>query len=115
VPDYFAPLEDMRFVVKELCQLKDVLSIPVFKEREIDVDMVDAIFEEGGKFANEVLAPINASGDVEGNKFNLIKGMSLRLPVLRKRINSSQKLVGQVPNLSRNTVDKVYPPRFLHR
>jgi len=70
VPDYFAPLEDMRFVIKELCQLKDVLSIPVFQEREIDVDMVDAILEEGGKFANEVLAPINGPGDVTGNKFD---------------------------------------------
>ena len=33
---------------------------------DIDVDTINAVLEEGGKFASEVIFPINLSGDAEG-------------------------------------------------
>ncbi len=36
------------------------------RHADIDVDTINAVIEEGGKFASEVLAPLNAIGDAEG-------------------------------------------------
>ena len=36
------------------------------RHAEIDADTINAVLEEGGKFASEVLAPLNAIGDAEG-------------------------------------------------
>ena len=61
---YSAPLKDMRFVIKELAGLEGVCSLPAYQE--IDIDTVDAVLEEGAKFAAEVLTPLNVSGDRDG-------------------------------------------------
>lgn len=63
--EYRAPLDDMRFVLNELAELpKLVAAIPAFEAASADV--VDSILEEAGKFAGEVLSPLNRSGDREG-------------------------------------------------
>jgi alkylation response protein AidB-like acyl-CoA dehydrogenase len=55
----------MQFVMHELLQVVDSLrQIP--KYAELDVDTVNAVLEEGGKFASEVLFPLNISGDTQG-------------------------------------------------
>jgi alkylation response protein AidB-like acyl-CoA dehydrogenase len=55
----------MQFVMHELLHvIDDFKQIP--KHAEVDVDTINAVLEEGGKFAAEVLQPINASGDAEG-------------------------------------------------
>jgi alkylation response protein AidB-like acyl-CoA dehydrogenase len=65
MPTYTPPLRDMQFVMHELLHVMDDLQqIP--KHAELDVDTVNAVLEEGGKFASEVLHPLNASGDAEG-------------------------------------------------
>ncbi|MFO1217635.1 MAG: acyl-CoA dehydrogenase C-terminal domain-containing protein [Burkholderiaceae bacterium] len=65
MPHYTPPLRDMRFVLHELLQVTDELKqLP--RHAEIDVDTVNAVIEEGGKFCAEVLAPLNSSGDEEG-------------------------------------------------
>ncbi len=61
---YAAPIRDMQFVLKELAGLEQVVALPGYEEASSD--LVDAILEEAGKFAGEVLAPINHSGDQEG-------------------------------------------------
>ena len=65
MPHYTPPLRDMRFVLHELfgatAQLKQ---LP--KHAEIDEDTINAVLEEGGKFAAEVTAPLNLSGDATG-------------------------------------------------
>jgi 3-(methylthio)propanoyl-CoA dehydrogenase len=61
---YAAPLKDMKFVLQELAGLGEVAKLPGFEEATPDT--VDAILEEAGKFASEVLDPINYSGDQEG-------------------------------------------------
>ena len=36
---------------------------------EVTLDLAEAILEEAGKFAGDVLSPINASGDREGARW----------------------------------------------
>jgi 3-(methylthio)propanoyl-CoA dehydrogenase len=64
---YQAPLKDMRFVLNELADLRDVAHLPGYEEATPDT--VDAILEEASKFASGVLDSINYSGDQEGSKF----------------------------------------------
>jgi 3-(methylthio)propanoyl-CoA dehydrogenase len=66
MPEYVAPLKDMRFVLKELVGLADLAArLPAFEAASPDV--VDSILEEAGRFAHEVLSPLNRSGDKEGS------------------------------------------------
>lgn len=65
---YSAPLKEMRFVMKELAGLAEVCELPAYAD--IDVDTVDAVVEEGAKFAAEVLTPLNVSGDRDGTQID---------------------------------------------
>jgi alkylation response protein AidB-like acyl-CoA dehydrogenase len=65
--DYSAPLADMRFALDEAAGLSDLAALPAFES--VEPDLVDAILQEAGKLAGEVLAPINQSGDREGCVF----------------------------------------------
>jgi alkylation response protein AidB-like acyl-CoA dehydrogenase len=65
MPTYTPPLRDMQFVMHELLNVTaDLKTIP--RHADIDVDTINAVLEEGGKFASEVIFPINISGDTEG-------------------------------------------------
>ena len=69
MPTYTPPLRDMQFVMHELLHVMDDLQqIP--QHAELDADTVNAVLEEGGKFAAEVLQPLNLSGDAEGCQLN---------------------------------------------
>jgi len=61
---YNPPLRDMQFVMHEVLNVTaDLQQIP--KHADMDADTINAVLEEGGKFAAEVLLPINRSGDEE--------------------------------------------------
>ena len=62
---YQAPLKDMRFVLNHLAGLAEVAKLPGYEDATPDT--VDAILEEAGKFASEVLDPINHPGDQQGS------------------------------------------------
>ena len=64
--NYTAPLKDIAFILKHVVGLDEVSKLPGCEE--VSADLVDAIFEEAGKFAGEVLAPLNHPGDIEGAK-----------------------------------------------
>jgi len=65
MPSYTPPLRDMQFVLHELLHVTDALrAMP--RHAETDADTVNAVLEEGGKFAAEVTFPLNLSGDAEG-------------------------------------------------
>jgi len=55
----------MQFVLHEVLNVVDELKqLP--PHAEVDVDTLNAVLEEAGKFASEVLAPLNVVGDIEG-------------------------------------------------
>ena len=66
---YTPPLRDMQFVLHELL---DVCA--EFKQMaphaDTDADTVNAVLEEAGKFASEVIFPLNISGDTQGCKLD---------------------------------------------
>ncbi|MEO7338173.1 MAG: acyl-CoA dehydrogenase family protein, partial [Caldimonas sp.] len=62
---YTPPLRDMQFVLHEVLNVVDELRL-LPAHADIDVDTINAVLEEGGKFASQVLAPLNLSGDIEG-------------------------------------------------
>ena len=65
MPTYTPPLRDMQFVMHELLNVVgDFKQLP--KHADIDADTINAVLEEGGKFAAEVTFPLNVSGDAEG-------------------------------------------------
>ena len=65
MPTYTPPLRDMQFVMHEVLKVVDDLQqIP--KHADMDADTINAVLEEGGKFASEVIQPLNVSGDQEG-------------------------------------------------
>ncbi|SLJ95238.1 acyl-CoA dehydrogenase C-terminal domain-containing protein [Novosphingobium mathurense] len=61
---YEAPLRDMKFVLHELHQDDGFGNLEALEE--FTPDLVDAVLEEAAKVAQEVLLPLNRSGDVEG-------------------------------------------------
>lgn len=64
MPTYRAPVEDFRFILTELYDVSQVLAYREYAE--VTPDLVLSVIEEAGKFCEGVLAPINASGDAEG-------------------------------------------------
>jgi len=65
--EYVAPIKDMQFVLKHLVGLDQVNTLPGWEE--VTADVVDAILEEAGKLASEVLSPLNVTGDRTGAKW----------------------------------------------
>ena len=66
---YQAPVEDMTFLLDDVFSITDKYShIDTFSE--YDMELYSAILEEAGKFASNVLLPINQSGDEEGCQFD---------------------------------------------
>ncbi len=65
MPTYTPPLRDMQFVMHEVLKVSDEFkAMPPYAE--VDVDTINAVIEEAGKFAAEVTFPLNISGDTEG-------------------------------------------------
>ena len=68
MPDYRAPMRDMEFVSKELLGLDHYQGLSGCEE--LGEDLWDAIVDAGAKFAENVLAPLNRSGDEQACQFN---------------------------------------------
>ena len=61
---YKAPVKDMLFAMHELAGLDEIAKLPGLEETTPDV--VQTILDEAGRFAAEVLAPLNQPGDRAG-------------------------------------------------
>ena len=64
---YNAPLRELRFVLHEL--VGDQRLAGLGQLTDYSVDFADAVLEEAGRFAEEVLAPINRLGDTVGARW----------------------------------------------
>jgi len=56
----------MRFAIKELAGLSEVSALPGFGES--NAELADAVLAEAGRFAQEVLDPLNRDGDKQGSR-----------------------------------------------
>lgn len=69
MPEYRAPQRDMQFVLNEVLEIEQhYQSLPGCEDAT--GDMVNAIMEEGAKFSERVLSPLNQVGDQQGCQFN---------------------------------------------
>jgi len=64
---YKAPLRDMRFVLHELHN--SAAHVAEIGQPDVAEELIDSILEEAGKFATDILLPLNASGDEEGCRY----------------------------------------------
>ena len=65
MPEYKAPLRDIKFVMNELLDSEQHYANLEGAE-DATPDMIDAIVQEGAKFCEQVLSPLNQVGDKEG-------------------------------------------------
>jgi alkylation response protein AidB-like acyl-CoA dehydrogenase len=64
---YQAPVADIAFALKHAAGFGPALADGVYGD--LAEDVVDAVLDEAGKFASDVLAPLNATGDRHGTPF----------------------------------------------
>lgn len=64
MPSYKAPLENMKFVLHEVLNAEQLAGLPGYDSATSD--LMNQILEEGAKVCEEVLFPLNQSGDQEG-------------------------------------------------
>ncbi len=64
MPSYAAPLRDIRFCLNEYLDPARLAALPGCAE--MTPDLVDPVLEEAAKLCQEVLFPLNRSGDEEG-------------------------------------------------
>ena len=64
MPEYKAPIRDMKFVMQELLDCDSHYQKLGYEDASLD--MVDAIISEAAKFNEQVIAPLNQSGDEQG-------------------------------------------------
>ncbi len=64
MPSYKAPLDDMRFVLNEVLDVAQLSRIADFSQ--VDKPTINQFLEEIAKMAENVLFPLNATGDREG-------------------------------------------------
>src|ERR1700754_4629114 len=67
MPVYRAPVDDYRFIIKDLLELEKQRDLPQFGE--LTADLLDDVLNGAGKICEEVLHPLNQSGDEEGCHF----------------------------------------------
>ncbi|EPY01653.1 acyl-CoA dehydrogenase C-terminal domain-containing protein [Magnetospirillum fulvum] len=64
---YTAPLRDMRYVLFDLMEGDGLATLPGFED--FTRDLIDPVLDEAAKVCEQVLHPINRSGDEEGCTF----------------------------------------------
>ena len=63
--EYQYPQNDIQFSLQSIAQLE---RLSPFLEEPLDSELLDAILSEAGKLSEQVIAPINASGDQQGSR-----------------------------------------------
>jgi acyl-CoA dehydrogenase len=64
MPVYKAPVEDVLFLLNDVFRMERYNNLPGFADAT--PDLVEAVLGEGAKLCEEVLAPVNRTGDLEG-------------------------------------------------
>lgn len=67
MPSYKAPLQDFEFILREYLNISQYSHLRGYEQAE---ELLTPILEEGGKFCEEVLFPLNRIGDEVGLKYD---------------------------------------------
>ena len=67
MPTYTAPLQDFHFLFRHYLPLDDCKLASL---AELDAETIEAVIEEGARFCQSVLAPLNGPGDAEGCRWD---------------------------------------------
>lgn len=70
MPEFNAPLRDMRFVLHEVFEAPALWARLPSLAGHVDADTADAILEEAAKVTSQLIAPLNRSGDEEGAQWH---------------------------------------------
>jgi len=68
MPKYKAPLDDMRFILNEVLNMGQLSKFDGYDM--VDTDTINQMLDAGAKISEEVMSPLNQSGDKEGCVFN---------------------------------------------
>ncbi len=63
--DYHPPLRDIRFALDHIAGLEAICALEAFPDA--DPELVYAALDEAARFASEVIAPLNRTGDIQGS------------------------------------------------
>ncbi|MGH1350024.1 MAG: acyl-CoA dehydrogenase [Methyloligellaceae bacterium] len=63
---FTSPIDEMLFTLKHIAGVDEIISSNLFPD--FDQDLLEAVLNEAGRFANEQLAPLNIKGDEHGAK-----------------------------------------------
>ena len=66
MPSYKAPVREYKFLLKDVLEIERYSNLPSFSDAPID--LIEQLLEEGAKFCEGVLAPLNKVGDEHGCK-----------------------------------------------
>jgi len=68
MPSYRAPLDDIHFLLHDVHNVAQLSTLPGFEEATPDV--IDAVLAEAATVCEELLFPLNQSGDAEGCRYD---------------------------------------------
>jgi len=66
--EYSAPLDDIRFVLENVVDLPALSKFPAYEH--VDADSIHSILEENARFMEQLVAPLNHSGDVQHSRWD---------------------------------------------
>ena len=65
--NYRAPVEDMQFVIDELCDIESTLGdLEAFADKGIGPDLTTALLDESARLCGDVWSPLRRVGDQQG-------------------------------------------------
>ena len=70
---YTAPLDDMQFLIDDVCKAGIDGDLPRFDGLDVGADLTTALLEEAAKLASDVVSPLRRVGDMQPFAVRMVK------------------------------------------